>query len=176
MVNGNGKPAADDETRHFDDDTHKNWALRLYQALGDYGGIGGYYYAGKEAMQEGDVSATNKVTYWGADFNLAGGPFDLTFQYLFREDSDPILQEEARDVKTDGVVVELVCARDRMMSRNYLTLLYNNIDSQLETLDYETLTASYTYLLARNVRLTAEWTNSFITHKNRLVLGIVTGF
>ena len=62
------------------------------------------------------------------------------------------------------------------MSRHYLTLLYNNVDSQLNSQDYETLTASYTYLLSRNVRLTAEWTNSFIDHKNRVVLGLVTGF
>jgi hypothetical protein len=74
------------------------------------------------------------------------------------------------------MVAELICARDRMMSRHYLTLLYNRIDSQLNKLDYETLTASYTYLLSRNVRLTAEWTNSFVTHKNRVVLGLVTGF
>jgi hypothetical protein len=175
LVNGNGKPIAHEETRQFDNDKYKNGALRVFQAVGGYGGIGGYYYYGKERMEDGG-EATNEVRYWGIDLNAAGGPFDLTFQYLFRRDSNPIMQEEALDMETDGIVAELVCARDRMISRNYLTLLYNRIDSQLNKLDYETLTASYTYLLSRNVRLTAEWTNSFITHRDRLVLGLVTGF
>ena len=142
VVNGNGKPAADDETKRFDSDEYKNWALRLYQAIGGYGAIGGYYYSGKEAAEVDDETITNDVTYWGVDFNTAGGPFELTFQYLFRKDTDPIAQEEAENIETNGVVAELVCARDRMMSRNYLTLLYNNVNSQLNTLDYETLTAS----------------------------------
>ena len=176
VVNGNGKPPASEETKQFDNDEYKNWAFRLYQAVWDYGAIGGFYYAGKEAAEADGQTVTNEVTYWGVDFNTAGGPFELTFQYLFREDTDPIAQEEACNIETSGIVTELICARDRMMSRHYLTLLYNNVDSQLNSLDYETLSASYTYLLSRNVRLTAEWTNSFITHKNRIVLGLVTGF
>lgn len=176
IVNGNGKPAAHEETRQFDNDEYKNWGLRVLQAAGEYGAIGGYYYAGKEALWEEGEEATNEVTYWGIDFNAAGGPFAVTFQYLFRKDTNPVIDPEIRDVETDGVVAEVVCARDLMMSRNYLTVLYNRIDSQLNVYDYETLTAGYTYLLSRNLRLTAEWTNSFITHKNRLVLGLVTGF
>ncbi len=176
LVNGNGKPVADEETGQFDNDKYKNAALRVFQTVGGHGGIGAYYYYGKEGMEDGAAGTTNEVTYWGGDLNAARGPFELTFQYLFRQDSNPIMQEEARDIETDGIVAELICARDRMMSRNYLTLLYNRVDSQLNRLDYETLTASYTYLLSRNVRLTAEWTNSFITHRNRLVLGLVTGF
>jgi hypothetical protein len=176
LVNGNGKPIADEETKYFDNDRYKNGGLRLYQSVGGYGGLGGYFYYGKEGMDIEGAEATNEVTYWGADFNVAGGPFELTFQYLFRKDTDPLNQEDVRDIETDGIVAELVCARDRMMSRHYLVLLYNGIDCQLNKLDYETLTASYTYVLARNVRLMAEWTNSFITHKNRVVLGVTTGF
>ena len=176
LVNGNGKPMASEETKQFDNDKHKNAAFRLFQSVGDYGGVGGYYYYGKEEMEQDGLDGTNKVTYWGLDCSVAGGPFELTFQYLFRKDSDPVLQEDLRDIETDGIVAELICARDRMMSRHYLILLYNRVDSQLDKIDYETMTAGYTYLLSRNVRLTAEWTNSFITHKNRLVLGLVTGF
>jgi hypothetical protein len=176
LVNGNGKAAAGEGTGQFDNDKYKNWALRVFQSIGEYGGVGGFYYSGKEEMEDGDSPASNEVTYWGADFNAAGGPFELTFQYLFRQDSNPIMQQEALDIETSGIIAELICARDRMMSRNYLTILYNNADSQLNTLDYETLTASYTYLLARNMRLTAEITNSFIDHKNRFVLGLVTAF
>jgi hypothetical protein len=160
----------------YDNDRYKNGGLRLYQAVGEYGGLGGYFYYGKEGLEIEGGEATNEVTYWGIDFNVAGGPFELTFQYLRRKDTDPLIQEEARDIETDGVVAELVCARDRMKSRHYLVLLYNGVDSQLNKLDYETLTASYTYVLARNVRLMAEWSNSFITHKNRVVLGVTTGF
>lgn len=176
LVNGNGKPVASEETRQFDNDKYKNAALRLYQTVTGYGGLGGYFYYGKEGMEVDEAPVTNEVTYWGIDFNVAGGPFELTFQYLLRKDTCPEPGAEARNIETDGIIAELICARDRMISRHYLTLLYNGINSEFNEYDYETLTASYTYVLSRNVRLTAEWTNSFITHRNRLVLGIVTAF
>jgi len=176
IVNGNGKPEASGEPKQFDNDKYKNAAFRIFQAVGDYGGVGGYYYYGKEGVEIGHAEAKNEVNYIGADLNLAGGPFDLTFQYLFRRDSNPLLEEDLMDLETTGIVAELTCARDRMLSRNYLTLLYNNVDSQQQSLDYETLTASWTHLIARNLRFTLEWTNSFITHKNRLAVGFVTGF
>jgi hypothetical protein len=176
LVNGNGKPVANEETQQFDNDKYKNAALRVYQAIGEYGGLGGFFYYGKESMETEETLLTNEVTYWGVDFNAAGGPFELTFQYLLRTDTDPFALDDYRDIDTGGIIAELICARDRMMSRNYLTLLYNRIDCQVDKMDYETLTASYTYVLARNVRLMAELTNDFISHKNRLVLGIVSGF
>jgi len=176
LVNGNGKPEADEETGHFDNDRYKNGGLRVFQSITDYGGAGAFFYYGKEGVEMEGRTGTNEVTYWGVDCNVAGGPFEFTLQYLNRKDTSPLVQEDVTDISTDGFVAELVCARDRMKSRHYLVLLYNGVDSQLNKLDYETLTASYTYLLARNIRLMAEWTNSFTTHQNRVVLGVVTGF
>jgi hypothetical protein len=57
-----------------------------------------------------------------------------------------------------------------------VTGLYNKVDSGRDGHEYETLTGSATYLVSRNLRLIIEWTNSFETHKNRVVAGAVAAF
>jgi len=75
-------------------------------------------------------------------------------------------------VETDGVVGELVIAPQQDRSRHYFTVLYNRINSDWDAYDNETLTGSATYLMARNLRLTVEYTREF----DRLALSLVGGF
>ncbi len=62
------------------------------------------------------------------------------------------------------------------LSRHWFTALYNKIDSDIDQYDYETLTFSATYLMARNLRLMVEYTRDLECEANRLVMGTVTAF
>lgn len=59
-------------------------------------------------------------------------------------------------------------------SRAYVTALYNHVDSCEDR--YRSGTLSATYLLSRNLRLTAEYTRLLDQKQNRFVLGLVTAF
>jgi hypothetical protein len=170
VVNGNGKPEAVDDK--LDQDNHKSVALRVNQGIMDFMSIGGFYYTGKEDSP--DSNRTNKVTYYGPDLTFGMGPFELIAQYLIREDNNPNFLSDASKVKTNGYVVELTFAPDLERSRYYFTALYNMIDS--DDYKYNTATLSFTYQLARNLRLITEYTRDLENEKNRIVLGMVSAF
>ncbi len=172
LVNGNGKPDAGDD-RKYDTDKYKNWGFRVIQNVGSPATVGYYYYTGKEL---GTTGFGNVATFHGPDFTLGNGTFDLTFQYLFRRDSDPDFTGIDVDVDTEGMVVELVISPQKDRSRNYLTLLYNQINSDWDRNDYETMTASVTHLFARNLRGTLEYTRNLEQDTDRGVIGLVTAF
>jgi len=182
LVNGNGKAEAADETYDHDDD--KNWSVRLSQDLGGTASVGGFYYAGKEALAHtldgGEtIHGDNEITYWGVDATLGVDRFAFTGQYLVREDSEPLAG--VLDPQTAGIVAELVIAPHRDRSRTYYTLLYNDIDSDLDQYDYESLTGGVTRLLQRNVRLSLEYTRvigegAADEERSRASLGLSTAF
>lgn len=186
FVNGNGKGEAEDGK--FDNNKFKNVGLKLHQNIADVASIGLFYYTGKEAQFYTGGQSENELMYYGPDVTLGVGPLDLTFQYLIREDSNPLYFDRATDVKTTGIVAELVYSPQLDRSRWYLTALYNNITSDiddyeleledmgLETLGYHTATLSGTYLLARNLRLVAEFTRDLEWDINRAVVGLVSAF
>ena len=173
VVNGNGKPEAIGED--YDQDDYKNWAARLNQNLAGVASVGGFYYDGRETLDFGD----NEVTYKGVDATLNVDRFGFTGQYLVRNDSRPL--DSVRDAETTGWVAELVFAPDRDRSRHYWTLLYNNIDSDVDVDDYEAITGGVTYLAARNLRLNLEYTRVITdgrgdNDRNRASFGLVTAF
>ncbi len=173
MVNGNGKPDAGAD-RKFDNDNFKNFGFRIIQSVGDPLSLGYFFYSGQE--MENASGEKNKVMFHGPDFVLGNGMFDLTFQYLFREDTDPGFSGADSDVETQGLVAELVFSPRRDKSRQYYTLLYNQIDSDSDADDYETITLGMTHLFARNVRGTLEYTRNVEEETNRGVIGLVTAF
>ncbi len=178
VVNGNGKGEAGPD-KLFDDDKFKNFGLRVNQGIGDIASIGGFVYYGKEdvghSFNETEFfSAENEVTYFGPDVNLNLGVLEFTGQYLLREDSNPFNQME--DIETNGVVGEVIYAPQKDRSRFYLIGLYNRVDSDLNAFDYESATLSGTYLVARNLRLIAEYTRDLEYETNRFTLGLVSAF
>jgi hypothetical protein len=173
VVNGNGKGMADEETKKFDGDSNKNFGVRLRQSIGKFAGLGGFYYSGKE--KPADADAENKIQYWGPDVNINVGPVEATVQYLEREDTDPFFAG-GNAIKTKGAVAEVVFSPALDRSRWFLIGLYNWIESDIEELKYETATINGTYLVSRNLRLTAEYTRDLEKKANRFVLGMVTGF
>jgi len=184
VVNGNGKVEADDNHK-FDSDGCKNVGFRISQGIGDHFSIGGYYYLGREKglgtyyQEWADAwpRQTNTFTYWGPDFNLNLGKIELTGQYLMREDDNLLLTPENPEVlKGYGVVLEAIFAPRLDRSRYYITALYNRIDHDLNAYDYETATLSATWLLARNLRLVAEYTRDLERKQNRMAVGFVSAF
>jgi len=202
IVNGSGIGAADEGTKKFDNDKYKNFGFRISQAVADVLSAGAYFYWGKEELQSAEedsggstlladefdkviVEFDNEVTYWGIDFNFPAGPFEMTAQYLMRHDSRPVYfsedlnsegQPDVRDKRSSGIIAEFIYAPDLDRSRYYLVLLYNSVDSDLDAFDYQALTFSGSYVLARNLRLLAEYTRDFECEDNRVVLGVVSAF
>ncbi len=170
ITNGNGKPEAED--RRLDTDNHKNLGFRVNQNINDILSVGGYYYFGKEKYPDNDQ--INDVTYYGADFYIGLENIELTAQYLNRNDSNPVFGNAHKDVNTDGYIAELVFSPDMNNSKYYITALYNYIDSDLYK--YQTATLSYTYLVARNLRLIGEYTYDLENEHNRFILGVIGAF
>lgn len=171
VVNGNGKEEAGADKK-FDNDSNKNFGFRINQGIGDILSIGGYYYYGKEASENHE----NEITYWGPDFNIVVGPLELTAQYLERKDTNPFFAFQSDEYKSKGYIAELIFSPQLDKSRYYFTGLYNKIDSDIVSHNYETATVSATYLVARNLRLIAEYTRDIEYEINRATLGIVSGF
>jgi hypothetical protein len=169
IVNGNGKEESG-EDHLFDQDNRKNFGLRINQDLGILS-LGAYIYHGNEIIE----GAKNRIFYWGPDFNVSLGTIELTAQYLERKDSNPGL-EDRLDILTRGTVVEVIYSPKLDKSRYFITILYNQVDSDLISLNYKTLSLSSTYLLARNLRLTAEYGRDLKEDKNRFIIGLISGF
>jgi hypothetical protein len=182
VVNGNGLPDAEAD-RVYDENEFKNVGLRLNQGIVDIASIGGFVYHGRErstlsgSAPEDEVKVDNEVTYLGADGSVGfGARAALTAQYLYRKDTNPFFLEEASDVETNSLIAELILSPDIDASRYHLTLLYNLVDSDDKASNYETGTASLSYLLARNARLMGEYSFYFEENFNRVVLGFIGAF
>ena len=174
VVNGDGIGAADEDSRKFDNDDTKNFGFRILQGIGDIASIGAFYYNGQETLV--DSSRKNTINYIGPDVNIVVGKFEFTGQYLLRTDKNPLFIANPKDIETNSYIAELIFAPKKEASRWYLTALYNRIDSDLEGYDYETITLSPSYLIARNLRILAEFTRDTESETNRVVVGLVSAF
>ena len=177
VVNGNGKDEAG-EDKKFDDDKYKNFGLRINQGIGDLLSIGAFFYQGKEKLTDFSGTFMKRIRYGGPDFNLSMGTIEITGQYLIRHDKDDqLMGPYSRGTNIhQGIIGEIIFAPQLDRSRFYLTGLYNWIDSELDDYKYETATISGTYLVARNLRLIAEYTRDLQNDRNRFTLGMVSGF
>jgi len=178
VTNGNGIPEAGDNKR-FDQDPYKNVMLRIAQGVGENIGIGGFYYRGEEAKIVNDfpvTDTTNVVQYFGPDLTLNLGKLAFTGQYLIRLDSNPTFIANSDETKMTGICAELVFSPNYDQSNFYWTLLYNNINSDINDHDYHTVAFSGTYLMARNLRIIAEFINDLEKENNMFILGLVSAF
>ncbi|MBC8184375.1 hypothetical protein H8E88_25045 [candidate division KSB1 bacterium] len=176
VVNGNGKDEAGADKK-FDDDPFKNFGFRINQGIGKIASIGAYFYKGREKYVYSDGmlgTFENELTYIGPDLNVGIGPIEFTFQYLLRKDTNPFFLSQSEEYKSKGTIAEIIYSPKLDKSRFFLTGLYNKIDSDLYK--YETATLSGTYLVARNLRLIAEFTRDLEHDLNRFTLGLVSGF
>lgn len=175
ILNGTGIGEAN-PFRNFDSDKYKNFVFRVSQGLGDFLRVGGFTYLGKEEKE----GVGNSLWMLAADATLVASPFELNFQFVERRDDDPFFrQSDEPAVKTRGGFAELLFMPRGDDSRWYVAGLYNWVDSQVEELDYGSLTLHLGRLLRRNVRATAElgyvFKSPYEKHA-RLAFGVVTAF
>jgi len=175
ILNGTGIGEAN-PLRNFDSDKYKNFVFRLSQDLGDHVRLGGFAYLGKE--EENGIG--NSLWFLAADATVSAAPLELNLQYVERRDGDPYFSSaNDRAVKTRGGFAELVYLPKGDDSRWYVTGLINWVDSEIQTLDYSSVTLHISRLLRRNIRATAEFTsvfNSAFADHGRLAFGLTTGF
>lgn len=176
IVNGSGIGQASEVSRKFDNDKYKNFGLRITQGIGEIASLGAFYYQGKEMLVDTTGEYKNTVTYLGPDVNVTVGNFEINGQYLQRTDKNSLFLAGSDKVKTNMLVGELIFAPKKDASRWYLTVLYNKIDSDLKMANYQTISISPTYLLARNLRLMAEYSYDTELEKSRVVVGMISAF
>lgn len=166
ILNGNG-------LQHgvFDTDKYKNLAGRIAQ---NYKGftLGFMGYWGKEG-----TNVLNEVTYLGPDLTLKFGNLQFFFQYLRRRDTNPFFTFSPLEVKTDAYMGEVMFSPQGENGKLFFTLLYNNIDSSYDPVDYSTISFNMNYLIRRNLKWIVEYTHDFNGDLyNRFVTGFVTAF
>lgn len=170
VISGNGLGTG--ET--FDADKYKNIMFRASQEVTPFLRIGGFGYYGKEQPD----SVSNEMYMAGADLTLGNDKVELNAQYVFRSDINPGMTsvKPTDRVKTKGGFVELLISPQGDKSRVTGSLLYNYVDSDFKELNYQSYTGSVNYLIARNLRLSGEYTYIKDTKTSRFTLGIISAF
>lgn len=175
VVNGNGRAEAVEGI--FDEDDWKNVLVRLSQGVGPVR-AGGFGYFCKSVRAAGGESVDNDHYYWGVDGTVdVADKFQLNGQFLRRHDDNPFFFGTAPiEIETDAAMVEAILSPHGELGREYITFLFNWIDSDMAGLDYESYTLSFSYLLRRNLRLVAETSYEAEHERTRLVGGFVAAF
>jgi len=173
VLNGNGIGQAD-ESLNYDQDKYKNFLGRISQELHKKVRVGAFAFTGRERM-DGNL---NKVWMAGPDATIDfSDKCQLNLQYLERRDDNPFFSAgDPPEIKTRGGFAELVVAPKGDESRLFLVGIWNRVDSDLDELDYHSLSLHMTYLLRRNFRLVSEFGREFENKNNRLGLGFVAAF
>lgn len=171
VVNGNGIEPAEHDT--FDDNTFKNVSLRLARSFGPVR-LGLFGYRGKTTAETGE----NVVTYFGPDVVAdLGETWQLNLQYLRRTDDNPYLGVyTGPDYVTEGGFAELHFLPRGPDGRWVVSALYNKVDSDDPLARRESGALTANYLLARNIRMTAEVARDLEAERTRFSLGVMAAF
>jgi hypothetical protein len=168
----------------FDNDKYKNFFGRVSQDAGEHFRIGAMGYWGKEEQESsaGDFNMTNEITMLGGDASIFFDPFELNLQYVNRKDGNPyfievsVPEEKINDIKTQGAFGELIFRPEGDESKWYTVGLFNWIESDQTDLNLKQLGIHFGYLLRRNIRLVAEYSQNFTVKYGTIGLGFVTAF
>jgi len=175
---------------NFDNDKYKNVFGRISQDAGEHLRIGAMGYWGKEEREyfvEEPRYVTNELWMLGADASIMFGSLELNLQYVHRDDNNPYFLNEfnssdlEKRIKTNGGFAELIYRPEGDESDWYGVVLFNYIKSDPHELDrssenIESLAAHFGYLLRRNIRLVAEYSQNFTDKYGKIGLGFVTAF
>ena len=174
VVNGNGLAAAEEGgDDFFDRDPDKGYLGRMVYAAGPVTAAGTYY-ATTEALSATGTDFENDVEVFGPDVHVGFDKIAASVQYLHRTDSDAT--GAGPEIETDGVIGELTIMPAGPDGMDAVVLLYNWIDSDDDATDYETVTASWSHLHARNLRMIAELTYDLEIEETRAVVGFTAAF
>jgi hypothetical protein len=166
----------------FDNDKYKNLFGRVSQDAGEHLRIGAMGYWGKERQESPigppEVSySTNELWMLGGDATIDFDPFELNIQYIERKDDNPnFLFDEKETIKTRGAFGELIIRPEGDESDWYSVALFNWIESGQTDLNLKQLGIHFGYLLKRNIRLVAEYSQNFTAKYGTIGVGFVTAF
>ena len=169
VFNGNGIGT----TEVFDSDKYKNIMFRASQEINKYFRIGGFGYYGKERQTDID----NELWMAGADLTLGNQYVELNAQYVYRNDNNPLfIQNPGDKIKTQGGFAELIYTPSGEDGRWSTWLLYNNVNSNLGGLNYDSYTGGAGFLISRNLQLLGEYTYISQTESSLFTLGVKSAF
>lgn len=171
ILNGSGIGGAD-ARRNFDFDRYKSFFGRLSQEVTENIRIGGFGYYGKEEQ----FSTVNTVWMAGPDITLSLDPIEINAQYLERRDDDPGFSGILSTYETRGAMAEMIYSPDGDRSAWYGAVLYNYAEISKNILTYHSITAHYSHMLARNLRLIGEYTFDIEKEANKFTVGFAGAF
>lgn len=168
---------------NFDNDKYKNLFGRVSQDAGEHLRVGAMGYWGKEEQEYYDLNEEeylypkNELWMLGGDATVDFDPFELNIQYVERKDDNPnFLIDEKETIKTQGAFGELIFRPEGDESDWYSVALVNWIESDQTDLNLKQLGLHFGYLLRRNIRLVAEYSQNFTAKYGTIGLGFVTAF
>jgi len=171
VLNGTGLGGMD-ATRSFDSDKYKNFALRISQDVVEAFRIGVFGYYGKEEQN----GLPNTLWMAGPDITLSTEKLQLNVQFVERRDDNPMFIGTGEKRRSRGAMGEVVLTPDGDGSQWYGAVVYNWVEIPSMSYKYQTATGHASYMLARNLRLLAEYTYDFVAKANKLSLGFVSAF
>ena len=162
----------------FDNDKYKNLFGRVSQDAGEHLRIGAMGYWGKEEQEfSEEFKSQNELWMLGGDATFSFDPLELNIQYIERKDDNPnFLFDEKETIKTRGAFGELIIRPEGDESDWYGVALFNWIESGQTDLNLKQLGIHFGYLLRRNIRLVAEYSQNFTVKYGTIGLGFVTAF
>lgn len=167
----------------FDNDKYKNIFGRISQDAGDHFRIGAMGYWGKEENEIYNIDEEeyfypqNELWMLGGDATIKFDPLELNVQYVERNDDNPnFYYDEKVAVKTRGAFGELILRPEGDESDWYSVALFNWIESDQTDLNLKQLGIHFGYLLRRNIRFVAEYSQNFTAKYGTIGLGFVTAF
>jgi hypothetical protein len=163
---------------NFDNDKYKNVFGRISQDAGEHLRLGAMGYWGKERRElTGDRYPKNELWMLGGDATISFDPLELNLQYIERNDDNPYFNYPDKEkIKTRGAFGELILRPEGDESDWYGVALFNWIESDQSDLNLKQLGIHFGYLLRRNIRLVAEYSQNFTNKYGTIGLGFVTAF
>ncbi|MFC1489670.1 hypothetical protein ACFL6K_00515 [Candidatus Latescibacterota bacterium] len=175
VVNGSGIGDAGAD-RLFDEDKYKNVFLKIAQEI-PFGTVGLFSYSGKECDTVNASGRTSEFKMFGPDISIGVEKIGLSAQFVRRIDDNPMfIGSPGDETVTDGIIAEVTVNPNPEKSHLYGVLLYNSVSSDFMPVDYETVTASVSYLLKTNFRLMGEVTHDLEIDDSTLTFGWTAGF
>jgi len=180
IVNGCGIGEANEEWL-FDKDKYKNFMLRISQSIGKSVSLGFFGYTGKEVLQGLTDPFTSEIRMYGPDISINfNEKLIINGQYVMRTDSKVFVEAselQLSDVMTNGGFAEVIYAPKGDMSKWYYAGLLNLMESDLDELNYRSVTFHVGHLLRRNLRVVSEvtWKFSGVSY-GKLSAGFVSAF
>lgn len=184
VVNGNGLAEANFNNL-FDKDKYKSFLGRVSQGIGKNLRVAVVGYYGKEEQENfARQGITNETIFFGPDATFTiSDILEFNMQYLLRKDGEVYPEStelnSIKDVNTNGVLGEIVFSPRGDESNWYAVGLYNYVESDFDPADYHSATLHLGYLVRRNIRFGAEYTQIFTDPQaqvSRFSLNFVSGF